>query len=673
MTKFIPSALFTDKDLQLVQKSKSLNFIHPPTRREFMKYAASAAGMLCLSTVSSGCGGAVSQPSGYPISSTVVKTDSRVLSFAMPTKIATPNSGQGLCPTELSHVAEYGKYGYGNYTYSASGLAVVPRYDLMPSGYSGSTPKHLKKFTNFFAFTDIHITDKEAPNQLIAIQQADPTFGAPMTSIYSPVMLYSTHVLDAAVQTINALHKDTPFDFGISLGDAINTGQYNELRWYIDVLDGKLITPSSGAHLGSATVDYQKPFKAAGLSPDIPWYQTLGNHDHFCIGSIPIDADPTLKIRESYTSGNVWKLGDVLLPNSIATFPCMFDVTASVKAGTYYGGVINGASPTGEIIGAGPVATVGAQPVVVADKNRHPVLKAEWIAEFFNSTSSPAGHGFNLVDKSMGSGFACYSFVPKSGIPLKVIVLDDTQADDDGSHDIHGHGYLDAQRWTWLQKELDAGQANNQLMIIAAHIPIGVAAIGSEMEWWDTATDPHATVSNAVTLKQLVAKLQSTPNLLMWIAGHRHFNTVKAFMPPAAGTPEMGFWQVETASLRDFPQQMRTFEIYLNDDYTISIVTVNVDPAVAEGSPAEISRKYSIATQQIVQTDLVANEPNLQKQYGFNLNPLDPSRPQDGSTDPTIVYGVVSGVPYCASYNAELYKQLSPSMTAVLKQLFPAS
>ena len=89
----------------------------------------------------------------------------------------------------------------------------------------------------------------------------------------------------------------------------------------------------------------------------------------------------------------------------------------------------------------------------------------------------------------MGSGFACYSFMPKSNVPLKVIVLDDTQSETDGSTDIHGHGYLDATRWAWLQAELAAGQAANQLMIIAAHIPIAVASIGSETEWWLGRTD----------------------------------------------------------------------------------------------------------------------------------------------------------------------------------------
>ena len=229
-----------------------------------------------------------------------------------------------------------------------------------------------------------------------------------------------------------------------------------------------------------------------------------------------------------------------------------------------------------------------------ADPDRRSLLRTEWMQEFFRTRTKPVGHGLNLVDRNnpdLAEGFACYSFIPKSEIPLKVIVLDDTQSETDGSHDIHGHGFLDAPRWKWLQAELAAGQAANQLMIIAAHVPIAVANIGSELEWWEAAKDPNAVESNAVTLQELVSTLQGTPNLLMWIAGHRHFNTVKAFLPPATGGPEHGFWQVETSSLRDFPQQFRTFEIYLNSDYTISIVVTNVDPAVAEkGTPAATSR-----------------------------------------------------------------------------------
>jgi metallophosphoesterase (TIGR03768 family) len=670
------------KDKLVILNGSELQLVHKPNRRDFIKYSAGAAGFLYLSTLPTGCGGSSAQVAGYAIDSKVVKTTERVLSYTWPTKLTSPNPGAGLCPTELWKVSEYSKYGYGNYTYSSKGLEVKPRYDLMPSVYTNASPVRLKKFANFFTISDIHITDKEAPNQLIYIQQDDAENGAPVTSIYSPVMLYTTHVLDAAVQTINALHEKNPFTFGLSLGDTCNSTQYNELRWYIDVLDGKAITPSSGAHLGATSIDYQKPYKTAGLNPDIAWYQTLGNHDHFCIGSIPVDADPTLKIRKAYISSNVWRIGDVLKPND--TFPCVYDTSKALKEATYYTGVLDGRTATGEIIDAGVLST---QPVVAADANRRSLLRTEWIEEFFNTSTAPAGHGFNLVDKSMGSGFACYSFVPSTDIPLKVIVLDDTQSENDGSHDIHGHGFLDETRWKWLQTELAAGQANNQLMIIAAHVPIAVSPIGSEVEWWETVSpksgtkDPYATMTNAVSLTELVAKLQSTPNLILWASGHRHFNTVKAFKPPTAqqeSNPEMGFWQVETSSLRDDPQQFRTFEIYLNDDYTVSIVTINVDPAVAAGTPAETSRKYAIAAQQIVQTELLSNAENVQNAQvkpgvSIPVESMDPTRKQDGTADGTIFYGKVAGVQYCPSYNAELFKQLSPAMIAVMKQKFPAS
>ena len=35
---------------------------------------------------------------------------------------------------------------------------------------------------------------------------------------------------------------------------------------------------------GPATIDYQKPYKAAGLDKTIPWYQAIGNHDQYWSG-----------------------------------------------------------------------------------------------------------------------------------------------------------------------------------------------------------------------------------------------------------------------------------------------------------------------------------------------------------------------------------------------------
>ena len=578
-------------------------------RREFLKYSAWTIASVSLSSTTSGCGGGSVAPvaQSYAIDSTVVTTAQRMLSF--------PVSVTGLSAKDLSKVSQYSSLGYGNWTFGAA-LPVVQRTDIMASGYANASPTRTKKLLNFFTLSDIHITDKEAPNQLPYLQQIEPRAYS-LTSVYTPAMLYSTQVLDAAIQTVNALHKQTPFDFGISLGDATDSTRYNETRWYIDVIDGKVITPSSGANVGAATIDYQKPFQAVGLDKSIPWYQVLGNHDHFLIGSFPVDADPSLGFRKSYVADTVWSTADVLIPHA-AKFPVLFSMADFKAQPSYYQGYIDGSTPYGQIAGAGATtdaAFANGAPKVVADSNRRSLLRSEWIQEFFNTTTTPSGHGFNLVDPTNpaweSNGFACYSFVPNPKVPLKVIVLDDTQSESDGSLDIHGHGYLDANRWAWLQAELAKGQAANQIMIIATHIPIGVSAIGSEMEWWLGESGITAQNLNAVNLAGLVTTLQGTPNLLMWIAGHRHMNAVKAFVSSDSTKPEQGFWQVETSSLRDFPQQFRTFEIYLNSDYTVSILATNVDPAVAPGTPAATSRSYAIAAQQIVKQNVNLNTPNV--------------------------------------------------------------
>jgi metallophosphoesterase (TIGR03768 family) len=552
------------------------------------------------------------QPDGYPIAYDVVTTRQKTV---VPDPI--PSSSKKIL---LEEVSKYNQYGYGTWK-DGKGIDDGKRTDIMPAGYTGAAATRRAKLLNFFAVTDIHITDKESPSQLIYLQQlidlsksrAPWSF---VTSVYSPVMLYTTHVLDAAVQTINALHKREPFDFGISLGDTCNSTQYNELRWYIDVLDGKVIEPSSGAHAGAGAIDYQKPFKAAGLDKTIPWYQALGNHDHFWIGSIPVDD----YLRKSYIGDTVIAMGDVLAD------------PRNISKRDYYMGSLDGSTPYGDIVGAGPVGQFSSAPKVVADPDRRSLSRTEWMNEFFKTSSNPVGHGFNLAGAK--NGFACYSFVPKPAIPIKVIVLDDTQREDDGSADIHGHGFLDQARYDWLKKELAEGQAAGQLMIIAAHVPIGVEKPGSELGWWNDAR-------NAVSQADLINELQSHPNFILWIAGHRHLNTVKAFVSPdPVNAPEKGFWQVETSSLRDFPQEFRTFEIGLNSDNTISIVTTDVDPAVKDGTPAATSRKYAIAAEQIVGT------------IAFNNNP---------TSDPSI-----KPMP-TGSYNAELVKQLSPEMREKMK------
>ncbi len=526
----------------------------------------------------------------YPIDSTVKTTLERVV-----VPVPVPAASPGILPFEVS---KYAQNGYGFWQYG-EGLGYEKRLDLMSGTYTAAPAINTTRLLRFFDMTDIHITDKESPAQAVFFG-----YKGHVISAYSPLMLYTTHVLDAAVQTVNTLHKENSFDFGISLGDTCNNTQYNELRWYIDVLDGQKITPDSGVKddpVPGPNNDYQDEYQAAGLDKTIPWYQVIGNHDQFWMGMKPVND----YLRSAYTGQNILQLGNI------------FEAGGMDKR-DFYMGALDGRTPLGDVLGVGPVADFQTPPTVPADANRRSLFEKEWINEFFKTSSSPKGHGFN--QSNLKSGFASYSFEPKADLPLKVIALDDTQKPDDPDIEGYGHGTLDRERYDWLVSELDKGQTEGKLMVIAAHIPIGVEPEGSVVGWWSNAY---------VSEKDLIAKLNEYPNLVLWIAGHRHKNEVKAFKSPDADHPELGFWHVETSSLRESPQQVRTFEIVRNSDNTISIFVTDVDPAVKEGSMAAISRSYAIAANQIFNNKII----------------LGPT----------------------GSYNAELVKQLSPEMQEKIK------
>lgn len=470
-------------------------------------------------------------------------------------------------PSDLN---KYQYNGYGKWKYE-KGQGYNVRTDLMPKDYIKSEVD--KKVCSFFSISDIHITDKESPLQVIALG-----YYKPFPSAYSAVSLYSTHVLDAAIRKVNKLHEESPFDFGISLGDNANNCQYNELRWFIDVMDGKEIRPSTGAHLGEEKIAYQKKYKSEGLNKEIPWYQVIGNHDQFFTGVFPIDK----------------QVKDILVGEEVANLSIDIIETGDTKNTGFYMGTVDGNTENGDVIGIGPEKSFSSVPKIVADEDRCPIKIEDkevsgFIEEFFNTETKPLGHGFSK--ENLDKDFACYTFEPKSSIPLRVIVLDDTTRNGDTKEYIwaHGQGSLDKKRYDFLVNELERGQKEGYTMIVTAHIPIVSMEVGSPSGWSKT---------SEISEEKLIDTLRNYSNFVLWLSGHNHRNVSVPVLSDIKDKPERGFWVVEISSLRDFPQQLTTLDLYKNKDNTLSIKVTAVDYDVEDNEIVEKSRSFAIASRQ---------------------------------------------------------------------------
>lgn len=108
---------------------------------------------------------------------------------------------------------------------------------------------------------------------------------------------------------------------------------------------------------------------------------------------------------------------------------------------------------------------------------------------------------------------------------------------------------------------------------------------------------------NGTTVETLLLRF---PNVVAWVNGHTHVNSVKPHSRPAGTAVGGGFWEVNTAAHVDWPQQSRIVEVVDNGDGTLSIFGTIVDHAAPANWPTNPKSALQLAA---LSRELAVNDP----------------------------------------------------------------
>ncbi len=298
----------------------------------------------------------------------------------------------------------------------------------------------------------------------------------------------------------------------------------------------------------------RRPFKAAGLG--IPWYTAFGNHDGLVQGNFP----HTLPLSAVATGG----VKVISPPAGVSPADVLDPTGAGLSA------VLTG-------ITVSPYAKQ-----VTADPNRRELTRAEIVEEHFTTAGLPKGHGFTQANRAAGTAY--YSFDKGR---FRFVVMDTVNPNgyDDGS--------LDQAQYTWLQSTI-AGAKGKAVLVFSHHTSatmdnplVGTGADASPRVLGDTFT----------------TYLLSQPRVIAWVNGHTHRNSITAH---SRGDGTGGFWEINTASHIDYPQQARLIEVTDNGDGTMSIFTTILDHAGPADSKHDLSSTLALAS---LSRELAVNDP----------------------------------------------------------------
>ncbi|MBP7972194.1 MAG: TIGR03767 family metallophosphoesterase [Candidatus Nanopelagicales bacterium] len=512
--------------------------------------------------------------------------------------LAAPVQPAEVRTTLVGTIRKAGTSGYVKLVATA-GEPLVTRLDVLGAEPKPDRTKNRRSLLYLGHISDLHLIDAQTPARLDTMAAVDPVL---FSGNFRPQEVAQVQILSQLVAALNSAASSpitgAPMGFVLNTGDNTDQRSHQEMRWFVDTLDGGKITANTGkageyegvqawpectfayhpddpsndvygqqhgypAYPGLLKAAVSNPVDSAGLK--MPWYAVYGNHDANYFGGWPTG----------------WMTDNLATGGRKA---------ATHQATERFFGTGMGATSTFEQQFIGKLTTLGIGSGVrdvTADPNRKLIDLIDYMRELIDSPANPGpvGHGFTQGDIDNQKTYWATDVTPY----IRVLGLNSCNVT------VGAGGSIPEDQYQWLQQELMQARKARKLVIIASH--------HTSFTMDNVAQPVIGPQQSLIEADELISMLHEYPNMIAWMNGHTHLNRITAHRNPEGGG---GFWEISSSSCVDFEQQGRVTEIVDNRDGTLSIFTVVLD----HEAPAQTNvRDLSVQGISAISRELAANDP----------------------------------------------------------------